>query len=121
MRHQAGKGQGLGTWLGYCSSDSAPGRRKVGANYNTVQIRTGACRRTCDGGGAAMPLHGFAFEAVPRPPHFADAPLLDALRVALPDQAFDAAIAASGAQEQRRCLLPARPRPPTPEHRDGRA
>jgi hypothetical protein len=55
-----------------------------------------------------MPLHGFAFEAVPRPPHLADTPLLDALRLALPDQALDAAIAASGAQEQRRRLLPAR-------------
>jgi hypothetical protein len=55
-----------------------------------------------------MPLQGFAFEAVPRPPHLADAPLLDALRLALPDQALDDVILASGAQEQRRRLLPAR-------------
>jgi Insertion element 4 transposase N-terminal/Transposase DDE domain len=55
-----------------------------------------------------MPLQGFAFEAVPRPPHLADAPLLDALRLALPDRALDEAIAASQSQEQRRRLLPAR-------------
>jgi transposase IS4-like protein/DDE family transposase len=55
-----------------------------------------------------MPLQGFAFEVVPRPPHLADAPLLDALRLALPDRALDEAIAASHAQEQRRRLLPAR-------------
>ena len=55
-----------------------------------------------------MPLQGFAFEAVPHPPHLADAPLLDALRLALPDQALTDAIVASGAQEQRRRLLPAR-------------
>ncbi len=55
-----------------------------------------------------MPLHGFAFEAVPRPPHLADAPLLDALRLALPDSALDEAIAASQSREQRRRLLPAR-------------
>ncbi len=55
-----------------------------------------------------MPLSGFPFEAVPRPPHLADAPLLDALRLALPDHALDEAIAASQSQEQRRRLLPAR-------------
>jgi hypothetical protein len=55
-----------------------------------------------------MPLQGFAFEAVPRPPHLADAPLLDALRLALPDHALDEAIAASQRREQRRRLLPAR-------------
>jgi hypothetical protein len=55
-----------------------------------------------------MPLQGFAFGAVPRPAHLSDAPLLDALRLALPDHALDEAIAASGTQEQRRRLLPAR-------------
>jgi hypothetical protein len=55
-----------------------------------------------------MPLHGFAFEAVPRPPHLADEPLLDALRLALPDEALTEAIATSGTREQRRRLLPAR-------------
>jgi hypothetical protein len=55
-----------------------------------------------------MPLYGFAFEAVPRPPHLADQPLLDALRLALPDQVLDEVIAASGTQERRRRLLPAR-------------
>jgi Insertion element 4 transposase N-terminal/Transposase DDE domain len=55
-----------------------------------------------------MPLQGVAFEAVPRAPHLADQPLLDALRLALPDAALTEAIAAAGAQEQRRRLLPAR-------------
>ena len=55
-----------------------------------------------------MPLQGFAFEAVPRAPHLADRPLLDALRLALPDGAVDDAIAVAGAREQRRRLLPAR-------------
>jgi hypothetical protein len=55
-----------------------------------------------------MPLTGFAFEAVPRPPHLADAALLNALCLALPDAAVDEALSASGAHEQRRRLLPAR-------------
>jgi hypothetical protein len=55
-----------------------------------------------------MPLHGFAFEAVPHAPHLADLPLREALHRALPEQAIDAAVAATGAQEQRRRLLPAR-------------
>lgn len=45
---------------------------------------------------------------MPRAPHLADEPLLEALRLALPDEALDEAIAAAGAQEQRRRLLPAR-------------
>src|SRR5215208_2341623 len=55
-----------------------------------------------------MPLHGFAFEAVPHAPHLADLPLLEALQRALPEQAIDEVVAATGAQEQRRRLLPAR-------------
>src|SRR3954465_228342 len=55
-----------------------------------------------------MPLHGFAFEAVPRAPHLAALPLLDALHRALPEPAIDEVVAATGAQEQRRRLLPAR-------------
>lgn len=55
-----------------------------------------------------MPLQGFAFAAVPRAPHLADQPLLDALRLALPDGAVDEAITAARAQERRRRLLPAR-------------
>lgn len=55
-----------------------------------------------------MPLQGFAFEAVPHAPHLADQPLLDALRLALPDRALDEVIAATRAREQRRRLLPAR-------------
>jgi hypothetical protein len=55
-----------------------------------------------------MPLQGFSLEQVPRAPHLADQPLLEALRLALPDRALDDAIVAAGAQEQRRRLLPAR-------------
>jgi hypothetical protein len=55
-----------------------------------------------------MPLQGFSLGQVPRAPHLADQPLLEALRLALPDAALDAAIVATGAQEQRRRLLPAR-------------
>ena len=55
-----------------------------------------------------MPLHGFAFEAVPEAPHLADLPLLEALHRALPEQASAEVVAATGAQEQRRRLLPAR-------------
>src|SRR5690349_13130652 len=55
-----------------------------------------------------MPLHGFSLAQVPRAPHLADQPLLEALRLALPDRAIDEAIGAAGAWEQRRRLLPAR-------------
>ena len=55
-----------------------------------------------------MPLHGFAFEAVPEAPHLADLPLLEALHRALPEHAIAEVVAATGAQEQRRRLLPAR-------------
>lgn len=55
-----------------------------------------------------MSFRGFSLTQVPRAPHLADAPLLEALCLALPDEALDQAIAAAGAQEQRRRLLPAR-------------
>jgi transposase IS4-like protein/DDE family transposase len=55
-----------------------------------------------------MPLSGFWLGQVPRAPHLADQPLLEALRLALPDRAIDEAIAATGARERRRRLLPAR-------------
>jgi Insertion element 4 transposase N-terminal/Transposase DDE domain len=55
-----------------------------------------------------MPLQGFAFEAVPRAPHLGDRPLLEALRLAIPDEAIDAVIAGAGARERRRRLLPSR-------------
>jgi hypothetical protein len=55
-----------------------------------------------------MPLTGFSLGALPRAPHLADEPLLEALRLALPDAAIDAAIEATGTREQRRRLLPAR-------------
>ncbi len=55
-----------------------------------------------------MSLQGFSLAQVPRAPHLADQPLLEALRLALPDRAIDAAIDAAGAREERRRLLPAR-------------
>jgi hypothetical protein len=55
-----------------------------------------------------MALHGFSLTQVPRAPHLADQPLLEALRLALPDAAIDEAITAAGAREQRRRVLPAR-------------
>src|SRR5579884_3472726 len=56
----------------------------------------------------AMPLKGFSLAQVPHSPHLADQPLLEALRLAIPDEAIDTAIAEAGAQEQRRRLLPSR-------------
>lgn len=56
----------------------------------------------------ALSLRGFSLTQVPRAPHLADEPLLEALGLALPDGAIDAAIATAGAQERRRRLLPAR-------------
>jgi hypothetical protein len=55
-----------------------------------------------------MPLSGFSLGQVPRAPHLADQPLLEALRLALPDQAITDAIATTGTREQRRRRLPAR-------------
>jgi len=55
-----------------------------------------------------MSLQGFSLTQVPRAPHLADEPLLEALRLALPDRAIEEAIAAADAREQRRRLLPAR-------------
>lgn len=52
-----------------------------------------------------MPLQGIAFEQVPHAPYLIDRPLLEALRRAIPDEAIDAAIAPTGAREQRRRLL----------------
>jgi hypothetical protein len=55
-----------------------------------------------------MSLQGFSLTQVPRAPHLADQPLLEALQLALPEQAIDEVIDATGAREQRRRLLPAR-------------
>jgi hypothetical protein len=55
-----------------------------------------------------MALHGSSLRQVPRAPHLADQPLLEAPRLALPDRAIDEAIDTAGAREQRRRLLPAR-------------
>jgi hypothetical protein len=55
-----------------------------------------------------MALQGFSLRQVPRAPHLADQPLLEALRLALPERAIDEVIDTAGAREQRRRLLPAR-------------
>lgn len=55
-----------------------------------------------------MPLQGFSLTQVPRAPHLADGPLLEALRLALPEPAIDEVLAATGTCERRRRLLPAR-------------
>jgi transposase IS4-like protein/DDE family transposase len=55
-----------------------------------------------------MALRGFSLRQVPPAGHLADQPLLAALGPALREQTLDAAIAAAGAGEQRRRLLPAR-------------
>lgn len=55
-----------------------------------------------------MALQGFSLTQVPRAPHLADGPLLEALRLALPESAIDEVIATTGTGEQRRRLLPAR-------------
>ena len=44
-----------------------------------------------------MSLPGFSLTQVPRAPHLADQPLLEALRPALPDRAVDEAISAADA------------------------
>jgi hypothetical protein len=55
-----------------------------------------------------MALHGFSLRQLPRTPHLADQPLLEALRLALPDRAIDEVLDTAHAREQRRRLLPAR-------------
>src|SRR2546422_5325515 len=55
-----------------------------------------------------MSFRGFSLTPVPRAPHLADQPLLEALRLGLPDPAIDEVIDASGSREQRRRLLPSR-------------
>lgn len=55
-----------------------------------------------------MSLYGFSLDHVPRAQHLADQPLLEALHLALPERAIDEVIAATGARERRRRLLPAR-------------
>jgi hypothetical protein len=55
-----------------------------------------------------MSLQGFSLSEVVTEAHLADQSVLEALRLAIPDEEIDAAIAEAGAQEQRRRLLPAR-------------
>jgi hypothetical protein len=55
-----------------------------------------------------MPLHGFRLTEEGAGEHLAEQPVLEVLRLGIPDGAIDAAIAEAGAQEQRRRLLPAR-------------
>ena len=55
-----------------------------------------------------MPLHGFSLEDVATSGHLSDQPVLEAVRLAIPDEAIDAVIGEAGAQERRKRLLPAR-------------
>lgn len=55
-----------------------------------------------------MPLRGMVLNEVGATAHLAEQPVLDAIRLAIPDEAIDAAITKAGAQERRRRLLPAR-------------
>src|SRR5688572_28020102 len=55
-----------------------------------------------------MPLRGFTLSEAGDGRHLGDQPVLDAVRLAIPDEAIAAAIAEAGAQEQRRRRLPAR-------------
>lgn len=55
-----------------------------------------------------MSLVGFSFSPFKERSGLADQPLLDALRLAIPDSAIDNAIALTGAKEKRSRLLPSR-------------
>ena len=53
-----------------------------------------------------MALRGWSWDAAIGPAGVGDRPLLEALAAAIPDEAVEAAIEASGAREQRRRRLP---------------
>src|SRR5215211_1471807 len=53
-----------------------------------------------------MGLHGWSWEAAMGPAGRGDRPLLEALAAAIPDEAVEAAIEATGTREQRRRRLP---------------
>lgn len=53
-----------------------------------------------------MTLRGWSWEAAVGPAGLGDRPLLEALEVAIPDEAVEAAIEATGTRERRRRLLP---------------
>ena len=55
-----------------------------------------------------MALRGWTWDAAVGPAGLGDRPLLEALGAALPDEAVEAAIAATGTRERRRRLLPTR-------------
>jgi hypothetical protein len=55
-----------------------------------------------------MPLQGMSLHEVEDRQHLGEQAVLEAVRLAIPDEAIDAAIADAGAQEQRCRLLPAR-------------
>src|SRR6266702_7456872 len=53
-----------------------------------------------------MALRGWSWEAAIGPAGLGDHPLLEALEAAIPDEAVEAAIEATGTREQRRRRLP---------------
>jgi len=55
-----------------------------------------------------MPLQGFSLHEEVSGGHLGEQPVLEALRLGIPDETIDAAIAAADAQEVRVRLLPAR-------------
>ena len=55
-----------------------------------------------------MALRGWTWDTAVGPAGLGDRPLLEALQVAIPDQAVETAITATGTREQRRRLLPTR-------------
>ena len=55
-----------------------------------------------------MPLQGFALPEVGGRAHLGDQSVLEAVRLAIPDEAIDAVLTDTGARERRKRLLPAR-------------
>ena len=53
-----------------------------------------------------MRLRGWSWEAAIGPAGLGDGPLLEALEAAIPDEAVEATIEATGTRERRRRLLP---------------
>jgi hypothetical protein len=58
--------------------------------------------------GTGLPVHGCALEAVRAGTQLADQPVLEAVRLAIPDAALAEVLAEAGAQDQRRRRRPAR-------------
>jgi hypothetical protein len=55
-----------------------------------------------------MPLQGFSLHEVEERQHLGDQPVLEAVRLAMPDAMIDEVLAEAGAHERRKRLLPAR-------------